>query len=168
MTGAAPARCFVAVAPPPQLVSQLEALERPARPGLRWTGPANWHVTLRFLAKVDPAALVAAVGSIGPGRALASCGPSPFRLSPRVWALPVDGLDALAAAVGAATAGLEEEDGRRFRGHLTLARARVPAALGGLPASAVHCAWEVEEVLVVESRLGSGGARHTVLAQCAL
>src|SRR5947209_3556899 len=47
------ARLFVAVWPPASLISQLRSLDRPARPGLRWTTEDQWHVTLRFLGGVD-------------------------------------------------------------------------------------------------------------------
>ena len=48
-------RMFVALVPPADAMAELaaavEALQ--ATPGLRWTRPEQWHVTLAFLAEVD-------------------------------------------------------------------------------------------------------------------
>ena len=62
-------RLFVAVSLPPPIVRLLESLPRPGHPQLRWTTPAQWHITLRFLGDVDDVAEVAeAVGRGGRGR----------------------------------------------------------------------------------------------------
>src|SRR5258708_26165385 len=48
-------RLFVAIAPPPAVLEELEgtvAPLRPAWPALRWTGREAWHVTLAFLGEV--------------------------------------------------------------------------------------------------------------------
>jgi len=164
------ARCFVAVMPPPTLVEQVSALARPARPGLRWTVRDQWHVTLRFFASVDPDRLVAAVGEVSVDRVVARCEPVPSALAQRVWVLPVSGLDRLAAAVVDATAYLAPPEGRPFRGHLTLARARQPVALPGLasPVLSSPIEWEVTEIAVVRSELGRHGARHTMIGHAVI
>jgi 2'-5' RNA ligase len=156
------------VVPPAEVVAQIAQMDRPARPGLRWTGRDQWHLTLRFFASVDPDGLVAALAAVPPGRVTARCGPHPLALSRRVWALPVAGLDGLAAAVATATAGMGPPDARPFRGHLTLARARQPAALAGLPAAGLSSEWEVAEIVAVRSELGRDGARHTPIYRHAL
>ena len=49
-------RLFVAIAPPPAVLDELEsrvAPLRPAWPVLRWTGQEAWHVTLAFLGEVS-------------------------------------------------------------------------------------------------------------------
>src|SRR5258708_17776494 len=49
-------RLFVAIAPPPAVLDELEARVaplRPAWPALRWTGREAWHVTLAFLGEVS-------------------------------------------------------------------------------------------------------------------
>ena len=33
--------------------------------GLRWTGPDQWHVTLRFLGSIDPGEVAAALDRLG-------------------------------------------------------------------------------------------------------
>ena len=48
-------RLFVAVVPPEEVVAHLEEFTAPRReagPGIRWTDPHQWHVTLAFLAAV--------------------------------------------------------------------------------------------------------------------
>jgi len=166
-------RLFVAVWPPDDLRAALAGLERPALPGLRWTTAEQWHVTLDFLGRVDPAEvgpLTAALASVPATleRAVeAQAGPSPVALSERVWALPVGGLEALAAAV--AEAGRPWRTGageasRPFRGHLTLARAAGPGLLRGLRPQSLSARWRVAEATLVESRTDPGGAVYRVIA----
>lgn len=142
-------------------------MERPDRPGLRWTAEDQWHITLKFFAAVDPDALVAALDSawVGPPGfppARAVAGPAPEAMSRQVWMVPVDGLDPLVAAVERATAGLAPP-AARFRGHLTLARARRPPALRGLPRPGMSAEWTVSELVALRSELGPHRARHHVL-----
>lgn len=99
---------------------------------------------------------------------LAEAGPAPTALSRHVWMLPVGGLDSLAGAVTGATSGLEEPEDRPFRGHLTLARARQPAALRDLPTPAVSVRWPVREMLAFRSELLPQGARHHVIGRWAV
>ncbi len=189
---ALPTRCFVAVAAPPELADRLRALERPSRPGLRWTPEEQWHVTLGFFEAVDPDALLDALGAraaspAGLPAVEAVAGPAPRALARRVWILPVEGLSELAAAVGEATAGLDRpppepppppappgpppplgpppppRSSGPFRGHLTLARARYPSALRRLPRPDLVVRWQVPEIMAVRSELRSDGARHEVL-----
>src|SRR5690606_41239744 len=78
--------------------------------------------------------------------------------------LPVAGLDGLAAAVVAATAGSGEPVGDRpFRGHLTLARVRRGGSARGLLGEELDRTFAVREVALVRSHLGAGPARYEVL-----
>ncbi len=162
-------RCFVAVWPPDRLLEMLAGLERPSRPGLRWTRPEQWHVTLHFFSAVDPGRLSGALESATLPPAVARAGPRPRPLSGRVWMLPVGGLDGLERAVRSATGGLAEGEGNRpgrpFSGHLTLARARRPADLRGLATPDLRAEWHVGEVVAVRSRLGRDGATYEVLGR---
>jgi 2'-5' RNA ligase len=160
-------RLFVAVWPPDEVLDALAGLPRPAIPGLRWTDRHQWHVTLRFLGQVDDAAPVAAalgaVGAVAPADAV--MGPAVDRFAQRVLHLPVAGLEGMASAVSAATAGMGRTEDRPFRGHLTLARARRRSRLDlrlltGVPLAA---RWMTDEVCLVESRLSPSGSRYQVL-----
>lgn len=165
------ARLFVAVWPPAALVDELRRLERIVRRGVRWTTEDQWHVTMRFLGGIDSTEeqtvrdrLTRVAAQTGPVRAEA--GPGPRRLGPGVWVLPVAGLDDLAAQVQAATEEIgPPPGGRPFHGHLTLARARTPAALAGLPRPDVASTWTVEELTLVRSDLHAAGARYEVVGR---
>jgi RNA 2',3'-cyclic 3'-phosphodiesterase len=168
------ARLFVAVWPPTSLLTQLRGLERPSRPGLRWTTEDQWHVTLRFFGRVEGAGEMRAREALdgvaaASARVKAAAGPGPQRLGPSVWVLPVEGLEGLAESVAAATREVgQPPSGRRFRGHMTLARARHPGALRGLPPIGVSDQWMVGEVTLVSSDLRPEGARYDVVGRWAL
>jgi 2'-5' RNA ligase len=178
-------RLFVAVWPSAAVVDELRGLERPARPGVRWTTADQWHVTLRFLGEIDdPDLLGSRMEELtwpvqGPasvqgraGATVAELGPRSVCLGPAVLCLPVNGLDALAAAVRAATADLgRPDDHAGFRGHLTLARARRGAGrsvLRQLPVIELQQRWTVEEVTIVASALGGTGSAYTVVGRAPL
>lgn len=163
-------RLFVAVWPPALLSEQLRTLDRPSRPGLRWTTPDQWHVTLRFLGDMpapEEDVLRAGLGQVAARVPAfeATAGPRPRLLGP-AWVLPVTGLDRLAGTVGDATRDLGQLPSHRgYQGHLTLARARQRNLLRGLPDQAVGGAWTVADVTLVRSHLGSQGARYDVIGR---
>lgn len=166
------ARLFVALWPPDDVRDAVGRLSRPAVPGLRWTTPDQWHVTLRFLGEVGDvdgvaAALDAMPWDVGPV-ALAA-GPASDRFGQRLLHVPVAGADDLAAAVLAATAAFgAAPDDRPFRGHLTLARVSGRKGrgvdLGPLCGVPFEAAWTATEVALVASRLLPGGARYDTVA----
>ena len=162
-------RLFVAVWPPEEVLDVLAGLARPDIPGLRWTGRDQWHVTLRFLGRVDDVGpVVAALAAMeGAFPADAVLGPAVGRFGQRVLHVPVDGLEAVAAAVRRATEGLGRPEDRRFDGHLTLARARRGRGvdLRPLTGSPLAAGWRAGTVCLVESRLSSAGSRYQVLEQ---
>jgi 2'-5' RNA ligase len=168
-------RLFVALWPPPEVTAALEALPRPERPAVRWTAPAQWHVTLRFLGEVAEADLPAVISAVqevaaSQPRRLAAFGPATIRLSRRILAVPVTGVDDLGTAVVDATREQgEPPDERPFSGHLTLGRARgrrpVPAALAG---QAVSGPWPVTEIVLVRSHLEPGAVRYETVARAPL
>jgi RNA 2',3'-cyclic 3'-phosphodiesterase len=165
-------RLFIAVSLPPALTRRLRALDRPARDGLRWTTEDQWHVTMRFLGEVSSSGPVREALAPVASRfedVTATLGPRPVVLGGRVWVLPVSGLDSLAAAVLEATSAAVPETGRRpFRGHVTLARARQPGALTGLPGVEVRGEWTVDALTLVCSHLHRDGARHEVVDRWSL
>lgn len=67
----------------------------------------------------------------------------------------------------ALTADLGDPPDRRFAGHVTLGRLRRRGACG-VTGSPYRATFPLEEVALVESTLGDGGARHRVLARLPL
>lgn len=177
-TGAGPApsvRLFAGVWPTPEVVGVLAGLPRPPVHGVRWTTPAQWHVTVAFLGAVpEPAigalgtALVDAFTTWATGPVDARLGPTTERLGRSVLCVPATGLDALAARARAALAPVlpsPQPGPVLFRGHLTLARAHrrhtMPASLAG---TRVAVRWRVDALSLVRSELDPAGARYTTLA----
>ena len=154
-------RLFVAVWPPEPVVGALSALARPPVPGVRWTTPAQWHVTLRFYGEVpDDAVPSSSLDRVAwPLPVEARLGPATACFGRSVLLVPVAGLEVLAEAV--ADAG---ED-RPFSGHITLARSRSGGDLRRLAGVPVAGEWTVDEVTLVRSRTLPDGARYDVLAR---
>lgn len=175
-------RLFVALVPPADALAELaEAVEAlGVTPGVRWTRPEQWHVTLAFLAEVDDRARAALAERLGrvahrhPPPTLALSGGG--RFGRQVLWTRVDGdrqaLRRLADSVRAAArrSGLPT-DPRPYRPHLTLARAGNPApdlapivaALRGFTGRS----WSAPDLLLVRSVLGAGPggtARHETVA----
>lgn len=168
-------RVFIGVWPSAEVEELVGGLSRPRVPGLRWTTPDQWHVTLRFCGEVpdeDVPALVESlgVGLTGQAPVRATTGEATARFEPRaVLHLPVSGLDAVAARVRWASAPYgDHHDDRRFQGHLTLARARrgLPGHLVGRSVEPIS--WSVDGVAVVASTLRPDGARYRTVAEVGL
>lgn len=178
---------FVAVLPPEQVVEELQRFLEP-RPGLAWTTPAQWHLTLAFCADVDDWRLDGFTERLGavarrhePFRLrLAGAGAFPSVERAKVLWVGVEQpahrpLDALAAAArSAANASGCVPDGARFRPHLTLARMvgrRDATAWLRVLDTFGSSDWEVSEIALVDSFLGEaprGRARHEVVARVPL
>ncbi|WP_208029645.1 RNA 2',3'-cyclic phosphodiesterase [Rhabdothermincola sediminis] len=159
------ARLFIAVQPTEEVLDALAALPRPDDPGVRWTRREHWHVTLRFLGEADPEEAAEALAGLDQPETEALLGPAVSRVGRFVVAIPVQGLDELAAAVRALTAGIgEPPDPRPFTGHLTLARLgrRAACGLAGAPFSA---RFPVREVELLRSTLTAEGPIHEVIAR---
>ncbi len=161
-------RLFVAAWPPDDVLDVVGRLDRPPVAGVHWTTRDQWHVTVRFLGSVPDAGPVvdalACVVLAGPVRA--TLGPEVGRFGRRILHVPVAGLEALAAAVIGATAGLgKPPEDRPFHGHLTLARVAKDARtdLRALTGTPVEGGWDVDAVCLVESRLSAARARYEVL-----
>ncbi|MBA3654935.1 MAG: RNA 2',3'-cyclic phosphodiesterase [Actinobacteria bacterium] len=159
-------RLFVAAWPPDEVMRSLAALDRPEIPGLRWTTPDQWHVTLRFFGDCGVEKATAALSTVDAAPTTAVLGPATGRLGPELLQVPVAGLDDVAGNVVAATrhVGLAPPD-RPFRGHLTVARARPRRGvdLRSFCGVALAGEWAVEEITLVASRLHPQGARYEVV-----
>lgn len=180
-------RMFVAVRPPLEVRDALaEFLE--ARPGIGWTSPEHWHLTLAFFAKTPDhrldeltERLAVAAFRVEPFMLrLSGAGAFPDASRAAVLWLGVDDdartpLQRLArGARSAANRSGAVVDGKAFNPHLTLARPRrhedatrwlrILETFRSDP-------WEVESVELVESFLGEGPrgrARHEVVAELPL
>ena len=162
------ARLFAALWPTAEVVEQLKGVERPNIEGLRWTTEDQWHVTLQFLGEGDPNAMAAKMaGARWTTRPLeVRLGPEVTLLGREIVCLPASapGLEKLARQVSEVT-GVRRTN--RFKGHLTLARARnkVPkATLEGLKGTQFEAAWTAEQLALVRSTLNPGGARYETVA----
>jgi RNA 2',3'-cyclic 3'-phosphodiesterase len=172
-------RLFVAVSPPEEVLALIEGLPRPNLQKLRWTTSDQWHVTLRFLGEVQrPGPVAEALRSVphalkeaGVASVEAILGPAVAWFTGRkILQVPVAGTEALAALASDATAEFgEPPDKAPYVGHITLARVRGktkgPVNLAGTP---VRAAWRVDDIVLVSSTLGSGGARYEMLERVPL
>lgn len=179
-------RAFVAVELPDGTLDAVEAcIQRcaAARPAVRWTARPGWHVTIQFLGAVDdlPAlegalrdatrVLPAATVRLGGGGAF----PQP-RSGNVLWLGVVKGaaeLEGLAAAVTSATAGIGfEQERRRFRPHVTIARSRESVDLRphveALGAEPVGPEWCVADVVLLASETRPDGARYSEVGRFTL
>lgn len=161
-------RLFVAVRPPPAVLDAIAAVPRPGVVGLRWTGPDQWHVTIRFFGRVeDPEPVVEALAAVRSPVCRAVLGPAVDRFGQRVLIVPVGGLGELATAVVAATADLgEPPEDRPFAGHVTLARVARGARVDLRPlcGTAVGGVWPVDSFVLYRSELHPHGARYHPIA----
>jgi RNA 2',3'-cyclic 3'-phosphodiesterase len=154
-------RLFVGVRPPDDVLDVVAGLRRVERSGVRWTTRPQWHVTLRFLGEVDDPAPVAEALDAAP---LAACsavlGPHVAALGRRVVCVPVGGVDDLAAGVIGVTKRFgRPPEPRAFHGHLTLARV-AHGGLRELTGEEVTARFPVDDLRLVRSHLGRGGARY--------
>jgi 2'-5' RNA ligase len=168
-------RLFVAIAPPPAIVADLDAVcapFRPARDDLRWTSTEAWHITLAFLGEAGDSSLDRLLPRLERGArrhgalrlSLSGAGafPAPRRANVLWTGLSGDrkALGDLAATVTAAArrAGTAPPDaGRLFRPHLTLARCRAPVNVAQIVADLEGYegpSWRAEEIYLIRSRLG--------------
>jgi 2'-5' RNA ligase len=192
-------RLFIAVVPPQAAVDELAAVVRPLRglpdgQPLRWTAPETWHLTLAFLGEVPEESLpeleerLARAAHRHPVLRLRFAGGGRFGDRTLWTGVQGDTLElrrlAESARAAARRAGLELDEDRPYRAHLTLARGSTPHR-GASDRGASHGAerrrgpdlrglkaaledfqgieWEAADLRLVRSVLGGGPARHTVL-----
>jgi 2'-5' RNA ligase len=149
------------------VVASLRRLSRPETEGVRWSTEDQWHITLRFLGRVDdPQPVIDVLGAIDRPPAAVEVGPATARLGSGALIVPVSGLEELAADVHAVTApAVPITEHRPFRGHLTVARARtnrkVPKSLEGTPFEA---SWTATSFTLVRSQTEPTGAVYEDIA----
>jgi 2'-5' RNA ligase len=141
------------------VAEHLRSLPRDGQRAVRFVRPENWHVTLRFFGNAEPDDVVDALAGARFAPTRARLGPALELVGRHALAVPVAGLDDLARTVIERTSTIGEPPRQRFIGHLTLARIKDrarPDALG----VAIDATFDVEEVTLVQSRLGPQGARY--------
>jgi RNA 2',3'-cyclic 3'-phosphodiesterase len=157
------ARLFIAVWPPEDVVAELTSLHRKDQRGVRFIRPENWHITLRFLGESNPDEVTDALNRATLAPARARIGPAVDIIADRALVVPVHGLDSLARTVEVHTSQIGKPPGKRFLGHLTVARVKshvpMPRALGSL----VSAEFDVDEIALVQSRLDPAGARYDTI-----
>jgi len=152
-----------------------------SNPPWRWSAPATWHITLKFIGDASREDAHAA----GDALARVAAGHAPFDLTlgrfagfpalrnPRVLFYAADaGSDALAALARDVDAALVEAIGvepetRRFHPHVTVARVKDTlnsdeAELLAQVPSLAPVVQRVASIDLMESRLGPRGAAHSV------
>lgn len=182
-------RAFLAVPPDPPWAESARALIariRPALPDASWTRPESWHLTLKFLGEVSPAALSQFASAVGrclerlAEGEIATEGAAifPARGPARVLAVGL-GERGGAGAVSRIARDAERTarelgllpERRPLRPHVTLARLRRPwpaEAVARYRAEADGWAfplWPVRWCVLYESRLEPEGAVHTPVAR---
>lgn len=178
-------RLFTAVDPPDDVVAALDAAVGVRDEGLRWVPTDQWHVTLAFYGEVAVDVVpqlterLARVAAKSPQLTLSLAGAATFPRQParaRVVHIGVAGdVDVLTRLAERCTAaarkcGIAVED-RKFRPHLTLARARRGAfdardVVAGLSSYRSE-SWTATSIRLVHSTLGAR-VTHEPLEEFAL
>ncbi|MCX4990184.1 MULTISPECIES: RNA 2',3'-cyclic phosphodiesterase [unclassified Streptomyces] len=168
-------RLFAAVLPPADAVRELapevDALRRMAgADALRWTGRPGWHFTLAFYGEVAEDTAEDLTERLT--RAARRTGPFPLSLrggghfgGRALWVGAAGDTDTMRLLAGRAEAagrkaGVEMEEHRRYRPHLTVARSRDSADFKPYVAALDTFAgrpWTVGELCLVRSNLPTSG-----------
>lgn len=165
---AKPLRLFVAVDVPDDVRESVADAISPLRerfPRARWSPPANWHLTVKFLGRAWPRTLDWIVGSVeGVASAappfvttVAGLGAFPSARRARVlWAGledPAGRLGAIAASLDDAMAAEYKPEKRAFTPHLTVARFDPPVEVGQDLPGALTRPFEVDRLVLYRSHL---------------
>lgn len=181
-------RLFIAHPVPEVVRVALQAQLAPYRrqhPGVRWTRPETWHLTLLFLGAVEPERVTElrdlvddSAHEIAPYRAGAEQGGGRFTRGDGVAWLSLDeGAGALitAATLVAHDCPQDITQGpppkRTPSAHLTVARKADRAVIEALHSKAygpLGVTWTIDTLQLVRSHLDPGGARYETVHQAAL
>lgn len=177
-------RLFAALVPPPEVLNHLEtAVAGLWDDTLRWTPVSDWHLTLAFYGELDEGhlpdleqRLTRAAGRHEP-ISLALNGAGRFGKQ-ALWAGCTGELLALrrlaqSAIAAGRRAGADVDDRRRFKAHVTLARAykNLPADLRPYVTALSEYegpTWESREIQLIRSHPGSGRPRYETILSAPL
>lgn len=176
-----PIRLFVAFEVPSAIRRGIDRAVAPWReqvPGARWAPVENWHVTLKFLGRTDPASVPkvsqhledAASASIGFQTAATGMGAFPsWRRARVMWVGLEDEVGVVSTLAERVEDALTEgppEPTRPFRPHLTVARFDPPAALPRMRDVKVpSTAFTVDRIVLFRSHLGRPAPRYEALRE---
>jgi RNA 2',3'-cyclic 3'-phosphodiesterase len=151
-------RLFLALWPPPEVVGELAAALPTHLSELRWQPAARWHITMAFLGDRSADKEARRLARLEPPAA------EPVRLAgagafgPVLW-VGVGAGDWLAELAHACGSSFDATD-RRFRAHVTVARARSASGQRQLSAARSHLTsfrsswWVPDELTLVSSQTG--------------
>ena len=185
---ARPLRLFIAVDVPDDVKQTMAAALGPfheRKPGMRWTSPEGWHVTLKFLGGTWPRLLgtvraaveSAAAGATSFETELTEIGAFPTATRARVlWVGLADSRDRFTALVAELDERLREQftpEKRKFTPHLTLARLNPPMNLRDVSPPLVGVSMRsrpfvVDRLVLYRSHLSPRGARYEPVAEAPL
>ncbi|MBS1803934.1 MAG: RNA 2',3'-cyclic phosphodiesterase [Acidobacteria bacterium] len=172
-------RLFAAIALAPEVIRALEQLTRSLRSpddGLRWTSSETWHITLQFLGETSSETCECVVRRLrdikAPQVPIWFQGTGVFDRAGVFWtgvAVSPE-LRMLEKAVAAATSGCGfTSESRSYHPHVTLARSkgddrgRALRKLQDREQTSLELPrFTASEFLLLESFLGSGGAKHEI------
>jgi RNA 2',3'-cyclic 3'-phosphodiesterase len=173
-------RLFVAVFPPMEVREALASAARslPVAGKVRFTAPANIHLTLKFLGDVREEDLARVADALEPVRErhgpfeaeISGFGAFPSKGRAKIlWASIGEGSEALISLSRNVEESLEplgfERENRPYVPHLTLGRARGrPATLEDADISPQVPGFTVDQVELVRSVLDKDGATYSTLA----
>ena len=174
-------RAFLAIRPPDDVLdavaSRVAGVELPA--GGRWTPREQWHITVQFFGDCDLDAIAYVLSQLqltGGDARLSGAGSLPPERTSKYLVLfvhPDEWLVRVADAVAERVAGLGfERDFRDYTPHLTLARFKqrvdLAAPCAAIGPESIEPAWQVSDLVLYESQLGGGPARHIERARLPL
>lgn len=172
-------RAFVALELPARLrasVGRTIDAMKAGVPAIRWTDPAQIHLTLRFLGWTTRERLavlearLAALAASTPALSARVGGLGLFPPSGRarvLWvgvALPPEGMRLQVDCEAAAVASGFPPERREFKPHLTLGRWRDPAPRPKLPVAAAVGTGTLDRIVLFRSELRHTGSEYTPLA----
>ena len=155
-------RAFISVPVPELIRTNLLELERTER-GISWSSSEQWHITIQFFEKSNIEKLERLFLQIEASKAVGTLGPRVTRLDHRILMVPVGGLSGVADQVRTTMAPQSSGDHLPFVGHITLGRMKATEN-AQLEGAWVEGVFQVDRLLLIESRIGPKGHTHTVVA----
>ena len=160
-------RAFISAPVPSEVAANLRRLDR-TQPGIRWTDPDQWHITLQFFECCRIEEVEKRFSQIKANPSIGLLGPQVSLLGRSNVVVPIGGLSDLAYQVQNA---MTPQDLMKkqfsFVGHLTLGRLK-DATHAELKDTPVTGSFSVNELELIQSVLGTAGPTHTTINRLSL